>query len=61
VARENDMRSGVQFLHTLPKKSATHNFELGRLSGALELETAQQAHLSNSVWRRLARSKLFWQ
>jgi inorganic triphosphatase YgiF len=60
LGRENDMRVGEQLLRALPKKSVTHSFELGRLSGALELKAAQQAHLSNSVWRRLARSKLFW-
>ncbi|WP_292993958.1 CYTH and CHAD domain-containing protein [Nitrosomonas sp.] len=61
LGRENDMRAGVQLLRTLPAKSITLSFELGRLSGALELEAAQQSHLSNSIWRRLARSKLFWQ
>ena len=61
LGRENDMRAGVQLLRALPAKSITFSFELGRLSGALELEAAQQSHLSNSIWRRLARSKLFWQ
>ena len=61
LGRENDMRVGVQLLRALPAKSITLSFELGRLSGALEWEAAQQSHLSNSIWRRLARSKLFWQ
>lgn len=61
LGRENDMRIGVQLLGALPAKSITLSFELGRLSGVLEMEATHQAHLSNSVWRRLARSKLFWQ
>ncbi|MDO9310178.1 MAG: CHAD domain-containing protein [Nitrosomonas sp.] len=61
LGRENDMRVGVQLLHALPAKLIPLSFELGRLSGALEMEAAQQAHSSNFVWRRLARSKLFWQ
>ncbi|AEJ02717.1 CHAD domain containing protein [Nitrosomonas sp. Is79A3] len=60
LGRENDMRAGVQLLRALPKKSIPLSFELGRLSGALEFEAAQHAHLSNSVWRRLERSELFW-
>ena len=51
---------GMQLLRKLPRKSITHSFELGRLSGALEFEATQHAFSSNSVWRRLARSKLFW-
>lgn len=60
LGSENDMHVGVQLLHALPAKSTTLSFELGRLSGVLEMEAAQQAHLSISVWRRLVRSKLFW-
>lgn len=60
LGRENDLHVAEQLLRALPKKSIPLSFELGRLSGLLEMEAAQQAHLSNSVWRRLARSKLFW-
>jgi len=54
------MRAGMQLLRALPKKTTPLSFELGRLSGALEFEAAQHAHLSNSVWRLLEKSKLFW-
>lgn len=56
----NDLRIGMQLLRKLPQQSVTLSFELGRLSGALEYETAQHAHLSGTLWQRLARSKLFW-
>lgn len=57
---ENDTRIGMQLLHKLPKQSAALSFELGRLSGALESGATQRAHLSNTTWQRLVRSKLFW-
>lgn len=57
---ENDRHIALQLLRTLAKKNAPLGFELGRLSGALEFEAAQHAQLSAAVWRRLARSKLFW-
>jgi len=60
LGHENDMYIGIQLLRKLPKKSVTHSFELGRLSGALELEATQHASSSNSAWQRLASSKLFW-
>jgi len=60
LGHENDIHIGMQLLRKLPRKSITHSFELGRLSGALEFEATQHAFSSNSVWRRLARSKLFW-
>jgi len=56
----NDMRVGMQLLRKLPKQSVTLSFDLGRISGVLELEAAQHAYLSSAIWRRLARSKLFW-
>jgi CHAD domain-containing protein len=56
----NDAQVGAQLLHALPKESALQAFELGRLAGTLESETKQRAHLSNTVWHRLARTKLFW-
>ncbi|PXW85188.1 inorganic triphosphatase YgiF [Nitrosomonas sp. Nm84] len=56
----NDLRIGTQLLRKLPRQSATLSFDLGRLSGALEYEIAQHAHLSSTLWQRLARSKLFW-
>jgi len=60
LGHENDMHIGIQLLRKLPKKSITHSFELGRLSGALEFEATQHASSSNSAWQRLASSKLFW-
>ncbi|MBA3756340.1 MAG: CHAD domain-containing protein [Nitrosomonas sp.] len=61
LGHENDARIGMQLLRRLPKKSALLSFDLGRLSGALESEATQRAHLSSTTWQRLARSKLFWQ
>jgi inorganic triphosphatase YgiF len=57
---ENDRHIALQLLRTLAKKNAPLGFELGRLNGALEFEAAQHAQLSAAVWRRLARSRLFW-
>ncbi|WP_295626148.1 CYTH and CHAD domain-containing protein [uncultured Nitrosomonas sp.] len=56
----NDLIIGQQLLHKLPKKTVMLGFELGRLSGALEFAAAQRAHSPTAVWRRLARSQLFW-
>lgn len=56
----NDLRTGIQLLRKLPQQSTTLSFALGRLNGALEFEIAQYAHLSGTMWQRLARSKLFW-
>jgi inorganic triphosphatase YgiF len=56
----NDRVIGQQLLHTLPKKTASLGFELGRLSGILESSAAQRAHVPAAIWQRLARSKLFW-
>lgn len=56
----NDLRIGKQLLRELPKKSVALSFDLGRIHGALEFEAVQHAHLSNAIWQRLARSKLFW-
>lgn len=58
---ENDTRIGTQLLRKLPQQSAALGFDLGRLSGVLESNAAQHAHLSDTIWKRLARSKLFWQ
>lgn len=60
MGHENDLHVGVQLLSVLPKKSARISYDLGRISGALEFEAMQHAHSSNTTWRRLARSRLFW-
>ncbi len=57
---ENDLRIGKQLLRSFPKRSLALNFELGRICGAMELESAQHAPLSGKLWKRLARSELFW-
>ncbi|UJO99413.1 MAG: CHAD domain-containing protein, partial [Nitrosomonas sp.] len=57
---ENDRRIALQLLYKLPRKSAALGFELGRLSGVLASEAARHPRLSPALWRRLARSKLFW-
>lgn len=56
----NDLRVGMQLLHRLSKQSAAAGFDLGRIHGALECEAASRTHSSKTIWRRLARSKLFW-
>ncbi len=60
LGHENDIHIGIQLLRKLPKKSVTHSFELGRLSGTLEFEATRHASSSNSAWKQLASSKLFW-
>lgn len=60
LGHENDTRIGMQLLRKLPKQSIALSFDLGRLSGVLESEATQRAHLSSTTWQRLARSKLFW-
>ncbi len=56
----NDAHVGALLLRTLPKKSAALSFDLGRIDGALEFEVARHAHLSGTIWRRLAQARLFW-
>ncbi len=56
----NDAHVGAELLRTLPKKSLSISFELGRLEGALQVEAARHAGISAAVWRRLAQSRLFW-
>lgn len=56
LGHENDIHIGMQLLRKLPRKSITHSFELGRLSGALEFEATQHAfssNLSGQRWRVL--------
>jgi len=60
LGSSNDAHIGMQLLRALAKKSAPLRFDLGRIDGALEAEVARQAHISGAVWRRLARSRLFW-
>ncbi len=56
----NDLRIGMKLLRKLPKRSAPLGFDLGRIHGALEFEATPRAHSSSTMWRRLARSELFW-
>jgi inorganic triphosphatase YgiF len=60
LGRSNDANVGAQLLRALPKTSAALSFDLGRIAGALEVETTRHAHLSGAIWRRLAQSRLFW-
>jgi inorganic triphosphatase YgiF len=57
---DNDRRIAIQLLRKLPKRHTTLSFEIGRMSGVLEVEAVQQTRLSNETWQRLKRSKLFW-
>jgi len=56
----NDLHIGMKLLRKLPKQSAPLGFDLGRIHGALEFEATPRAHSSSTMWRRLARSELFW-
>ena len=57
---ENDLRIGIKLLRAIPKQSTALSFELGRICGALQLEAAQSAHLSATIWQEVDESKLFW-
>jgi inorganic triphosphatase YgiF len=60
----NDAHVGALMMHALiaeiRKPDAALAFDLGRIAGALENEVGRRAHLSGTIWRRLAQSRLFW-
>ncbi len=65
----NDAHVGALMMHTLIadmlkpqacKPDAALAFNLGRIAGTLESEVGRRAHLSDTIWRRLAQSRLFW-
>jgi inorganic triphosphatase YgiF len=60
LGQANDAHVGVRLLQSLPRKSIALSFDLGRIQGALQVETTRHAHISAAIWRRLAQSRLFW-
>ncbi len=56
----NDVRVGTQLLRAVPKKTILLGYDLGRIHGALEYKAVRHIGLSDAIWRRLARSRLFW-
>ncbi len=60
LGNENDRHIGIQLLHTVPKPSAKLGFELGRISGMLEAETARHHEQLDHRWQQLSDAKKFW-
>ena len=60
LGRERDLRIGMQLLRSFPQQNRLFSFELGRIYGALELETTGFSSLSGDIWKHLAKSTLFW-
>lgn len=60
LGNENDRHIGIQLLHTVPKPSAKLGFELGRISGMLEIKTAQHHEQLDQRWQQLSDAKKFW-
>ncbi|GKS68068.1 inorganic triphosphatase YgiF, contains CYTH and CHAD domains [Nitrosomonas sp. PY1] len=56
----NDRRVSSRLLQQLAQKIGPVAFDLGRLSGVLEIETLQREHKPSDAWRSLSRMKLFW-
>lgn len=57
---ERDVRIGMQLLRSVPQQTRLISFEFGRMHGAFELEASQFSSLSDTIWKHLAKSTLFW-